>query len=453
MYSLRRTLAVRYSVTMFVALLAIALWACVGTTRLLRGELDRGLLAASQLQTAILASGRPLSVQTDIATVPDYVARLNRFVVVRDSTGAIVSVNSPLAMDLPIDTAAFRAARDGQDAWAKHVWQDHALRSRFTPVPRGAPPRHAVLQVSASLAPLDAVTRDVLFLMLGTVVLGTVATMFGASWLARSSVQPVVQIAGQAEGIAPGEVGQRITVHGDVEEFQRLIAILNRMLERLDRALLAERRIIRDAGHDLRTPITAIQGEIEVALRRARTPAEYQRTLTSVLADVEHLANISQAMITLARLEAGELQPERVPTDLLHLTRAVAAAHAAWIQDHTVTVEGDAVSAAVDPGLVRIALTQLLDNALVHTPGGTHVAFRVTNGPAPEVIVEDDGPGVPPESLAHLFERFYRPDDARERRGAGLGLSVVAAVAHAHGGSVWAERTARGGLRVTLRLA
>lgn len=453
MYSLHRTLAVRYSATMFVALLAIALWACIGTTRLLRDELDRSLLAGTRLETAALETGRPLSVQASIGAVDDFVREINRFVVARDSAGRVVSANTPLALDLPLDTAAFQAARRGRESWAApEHWHDHDLRSRYVPAPRGAPPRHAVVQVSASLAPLDHMARDIFFLMLGTVLLGTVATVYGASWLARSAVRPVLEIADEAEAVAPGRVGQRITAHGDVVEFQTLIRVLNRMLERLDRALLAERRIIRDAGHDLRTPITAIQGEVEVALRRERAAAEYRATLESVLGEVQHLGDISEALITLARLEAGELTPERIPTDLRDLLREVAAG-AGGEDGHAITVEGDAVTAAVDPGLMRTAVVQLVDNAVTHTPPGTHVRLRAVDNGQPTVIIEDDGPGVPPEALRHLFERFYRPDDARERRGAGLGLSVVAAVAHVHGGRVRAERSGEHGLRVVMQLA
>lgn len=449
MYSLRRTLAVRYSATLFVALLAIATWAWIGTMRLLRSELDRGLAAETRLETAALATGRPLSIHAEIGDLSRYIDDINRFIVVRDSAGAILAANTPLAVDLPLDSGAFASARRGDPAWATHGWREHRLRSRFVPAPRGAPPRHAVVQVTAALEPLDAVARDVLFLMLGTVVLGTVATMYGAAWLARSSVRPVLQIAEEADAIAPGEVGQRITAHADVEELQALIRVINRMLERLDRALLAERRIIRDAGHDLRTPITAIQGEIEVALRRPRTADQYRTTLESVLGEVQHLGDIGEALMTLARLEAGELTPDRVPTDLLDLLRDVSAGLPVD-GSHSITVEGKSVTAEVDPGLVRIALTQLVENALTHTPPGTPIRLRAVDNAAPKVIIEDDGPGVPPEALRHLFERFYRPDDARERRGAGLGLSVVAAVAEVHGGGVRAERGADGGLRVTV---
>ena len=352
MHSLRRTLAVRYSLTMFVALVAIALWAWVGTRRIVSGELAHQVTSAPRLEAV------------------------------------------------------------------------------------GPPAAH--------------IDRQVLFFMLGTVVLGTVATAFGASWLARSAVQPVTQIAEQAEGIAPGAAGQRITAHGDVAEFQTLIGVLNRMLERLDRAWLAERRIVRDVGHDLRTPLTAMQGEIEIALRRARKPDEYRAVLRSVLDEAEHLSRISEALIALARFDAGDLVPQRAVTDLVALAHDVASRCTG--PEHFVTVTGAPVEATVDPDLVRIALMQLVENAVVHTPPGTRVVIRTADElGVPTVAVEDDGPGLPTDARAHLFERFYRADEARARRGAGLGLSLVAAIMGAHGGTAQAAERDGRGLRITLR--
>ena len=133
MYSLRRTLAVRYSLTMFLALLGIALWALGGTTRLLRAELERGISAATQIEAAVLATGRPLASETGIGDVARFVERLNRFIVARDTTGRIVSANTPLAASLHLDSAAFRRAREGASAWADIAWEGHTLRAHFIP--------------------------------------------------------------------------------------------------------------------------------------------------------------------------------------------------------------------------------------------------------------------------------------------------------------------------------
>lgn len=457
MQSLRRTLSVRFSLTMFVALLVIAFWAYLGARRVLRRELDRGLAAAAHIESAIVAAGQPVPAQTLHRESAAFVREVNRFVAIRDPSGAVLTANTPLANDLPVDTALLAVAAAGAAVWTTGRWDGEAVRSVYLSVRHERPGDARIVQVAASLAPLEAASRQVLLLMLGTVALGTVATVLGGGWLSRSVVAPVAEIAGQAEGVLPGAVGQRITAHAEVEEFNRLVGVLNRMLERLDRGLLAQRRIIADVGHDLRTPITAMQGEIEVTLRHQREPDRYQRVLESLLEEVKHLGTLSDTLLLLARIEAGDLAPQRLPTEIQGLVAGAVQRIRPRAGDRRVSYEpgcDGAGVASVDGRMMGLVLDHLLDNAVRHTPAGTAVTVRVSGeGPAVAVAVEDDGPGVPDDVLPHLFERFYRRDAARGRgAGAGLGLTVAAAIVDAHGGSIRAERAAGTGLRVTVRL-
>jgi signal transduction histidine kinase len=232
------------------------------------------------------------------------------------------------------------------------------------------------------------------------------------------------------------------------------------MLTRLDRAFLAQRRIIADVGHDLRTPITAMQGEIEIALRGERKPDDYRQVLSSVLEEVGRLGSISETLLTLARVEAGELAPRMDKVDLVPVVEAAVRRAEPHADGHRITVgvEGPALpEARADPHLLALVLDQLLDNAIRHTPSGTSATVRVETAPGNmvRVVVEDDGPGLSSESLEHLFERFYRGDTARGRAGgagAGLGLTVASAIVEAHAGTITAERGERGGLRVIFTL-
>ena len=456
MRSLSRTLSVRFSITMFVALLVIALWAYVGAQRVLRRELDRGLAAAAHLEAAILTIGHPLPQPPTALARDQFIETVNRFVVGRDAGGAVVTSNTPLATGLPLDSASFARSLNGEQVWTTQRWQDEDIRSFYLPM-TDAPAGPRVVQVAASLQPMRLASRDVLFLMLGTVLLGMIATVFGAGWLARSAVAPVAEIAGQAESIEAGQVGQRITAHAGVSEFHALLRVLNQMLERLDRGILAQRRIIADVGHDLRTPITAMQGEIEVMLRSPRSPERYQETLRSLLEEVNHLATISDTLMTLARIETGELAPQLAPIvvdDLVQQAVERVRPRAGDREIHLERAEDGGQAALLDPHLVALALDQLLDNAVRHTPEGTPVSVSGSASNSDVVIVvEDDGPGVPAETLPHLFERFYRADAARGRSaGAGLGLTVAAAIVKAHGGKIAAERGQHGGLRVIMTL-
>jgi len=228
------------------------------------------------------------------------------------------------------------------------------------------------------------------------------------------------------------------------------------MLERLDRGLLAQRRIIADVGHDLRTPITAMQGEVEVTLRHPRTPERYQDVLRSILEETNHLATISEALLLLARIEAGELAPRRAPTEIWTLVERAVGRIRQRVTDHPVTcapAPAQVGTADVDPGMIGLVLDHLLDNAVRHTPPETSVFVEMDGGPdGLAITVADQRPGVPPDMLPHLFERFYRGDSARGRGGAGLGLTVAAAIVQAHAGSIGAEPATPNGLRVTVRL-
>lgn len=449
MYSLSRTLTVRFSLTMFVALLLIALWAYVGTRRVLLEQLDRGITAAYQIERAALASGGRLPRHEDSPDVRSFTATVNRFVALRDSNGAIIQINTRAAAELPLDRDGYARARAGELVWRTQPWPHGVVRTLLAPGAEAG----SVLQVSADRSPLEDVTRTVLFLMLGTVLLGTSATAIGAGWLARGSVRPVQEIADQAQQVRPGETGHRITVYADAEEFDSLVRVLNSMLEQLDRGLDAERRIIANVGHDLRTPITAMRGEIEVALRGARSADAYRQVLASVLEEVGQLESIADALLLLARIEARELQPELIPVDLAAVAQQALERRRMRGEGLRITLlaNGD-TTALADAGMVRVVLDQLLDNAQKYA-AGTETRITVERADAHVTLaVEDEGPGVPAEALAHLFERFYRGDPARSRGGAGLGLTIAKAIAEAHGGRITAERSGAGGLRVVIAL-
>jgi signal transduction histidine kinase len=455
MQSLRRTLSVRFAFTMFTALFVIALWAFLGARRVLRSELDVGLAAAAHIESAVLVVGHalpPIPSRSDPVAFQD----VNRFAIVRDPAGNVLSVNTAVAGELPYDPAALAAARRDTVAWSTQPWRGEQVRSVYLAVDHDHPGDDRVIQVAASLGPLEGAARTMFLLMLGTVALGTVAATLGAGWLSRSATAPVAQIAAQAAAVAPGAVGQRITAHAEVEEFNRLVTVLNSMLERLDQGLLAQRRIISDVGHDLRTPITAMQGEVEIALRHPRSPEHYQQVLRSLLEEIGHLGTISDTLLLLARIETGELAPQRATTDVGDIVASAVRRTQQRVSDHPVTYQHPEVAigpANVDRNMVGLVLDHLLDNAVRHTPPETPVRVVVAGeADAVSVSIEDEGPGVPRETLPHLFERFYRGDAARGRGGAGLGLTVAAAIVAAHGGTIGATPANGRGLRVTLRL-
>lgn len=461
MRSLQRTLTLRYAATMLAALLFIGLWAYLGVRTTLENELDRALGEAAVIMSDVVATGEPLTAHAGGSDLSGAVTEGIRLVVTRDSSGRILNSNSRLAATLPLDSSAMIIARSGQPGWATTTWGGRIFRSIYVPGPtpgRGPAGGVAVLQVAASVTPLFHATRTILIRIFATIFLGTLATGVGAAWLARSSLEPVAEIAAQAQSIHSRGGPQQITVYADVIELRSLVEVLNAMLSRLERALSVQRRIIRDVGHELRTPISAMRGELEVALNRDRRPEEYRTLLGSVLEEVERLGQMGDQLIFLTRFEAGEAELRTERVDLAQLA-AGAARHVGRRLSGCLLEVGEAPAGLycdADPRLLSLAIEQLLDNISRHTPAGTR--GRIELGRARDRVtlsVEDSGPGVPDALLPQLFSPFFLADESRTRLragGVGLGLSVVSAIVGLHGGVVSGSRSELGGLKVLLSL-
>jgi len=454
-FSLQRTLAVRFSLTMLVALLGLALWGYFGVRNTLMKQLDRSLESSARLEVDNLAAHGSLAARKGVA-LQHFIEDVNRFVAIHDSAGRILTSNTALAQDLPLERIAFQRSREGRHTLITQQWHGHGVRSIYLPVPRLGRTEAVVVRVGASLSPLEASLNTVLLQMVGTVLLVTLATAMGAGWLAASVVAPVHQITAQARAITGEVASQRITAHADVIELRGLTEVLNAMLSRLERTSTWHRRIVRDLGHDLRTPITAMRAGVEVALWSERSPDEYRRVLASTLEEIDRLGLISDALVLLGRLESGDVRLNRSNLDVRTLARQAVSRAQEGVGAHTINLAQppEPVLIWADARLMAMVVEQLLDNARRHTPAGTRIDITVAARETDAVLtVEDNGPGVADEILPHLFERFYRSDTARPREGGpGLGLTATASIIALHGGNVVGERGSVRGLRVTVTL-
>ena len=254
-------------------------------------------------------------------------------------------------------------------------------------------------------------------------------------------------------------MNRRILIYENTLEYRRLVEVLNTMLGRIDEAFEAQRRFTANASHELRSPLTAIRGEIEVALKRTRTKEEYVEVLESTLEEAIRLSDLSEDLLTLARADAGSLQspPEAVAVhhQLEHVVGRLRSR--AQAQDVSVTVCSEAVLAQVDTGAFQQIVWNLLDNAIKFTPTGGSIDVVLYHVPGGiELIVDDTGPGLGTTNPDAVFERFARGDPARTREadttGTGLGLAIVRALAEANLGWVRAENRPEGGARFTVHL-
>ncbi|WP_437282187.1 HAMP domain-containing sensor histidine kinase [Sorangium sp. So ce375] len=250
--------------------------------------------------------------------------------------------------------------------------------------------------------------------------------------------------------------GDRLTEEGP-SELRALLAAVNALLDRLDAAHRAQVRFTADAAHELRTPVTAMLGEIDVALRRSRGAEEYREVLESVREEVDRLRGLVEGLLALARVDAGQVEQGLEPAGAVALAEEAAARERPGLVRAgcalELDVQGDA-DLRVHPALVEAAIANLLRNAAAYAAGAP-VTLRVAPEPDRVVFqVDDRGPGVPPGERDAVFDRFTRTGEGRRRNRAGLGLGLPLAreVARRHGGECWIEAAPGGGCRAVLTL-
>lgn len=291
---------------------------------------------------------------------------------------------------------------------------------------------------------------------LGVVVIGgvIVAGLAGAV-IARRGLRPIRMITRAAQHIRADRLQARIATSAWPAELTTLAREFDCMLDRLEESFGRLTQCTGDMAHALRNPINNLRGEAEVALSRARSPEEYQQALTSSLEEYDRLARMIDALLFIARADEATAAIERRHFAVRAEMEAVREFYEALAAEKPVRVlcEGEAALEA-DSMLVRRAISNLLANALKHTPGGGTVtlAARAT-ATAVEIVVSDTGPGIPSEHVARVFERFYQVDKTRDQptKGAGLGLAIVQSIMRLHGGTAELTSAVGQGTHVTLR--
>jgi heavy metal sensor kinase len=271
------------------------------------------------------------------------------------------------------------------------------------------------------------------------------AAAVAAYWLAGRTLAPMARVTEATRRITADRLSERLPVPNPGDELGRLAATVNDMLARLERTFAEMRRFTADASHELRTPLAVLRAEVEVALRKRLTAGEAQEVLVSVLEECDRLTRLTEQLLSLARQDAGTAPPGQEPVDLVALAGGVVEDLRPLAEAKGQTLRLDVAPGwpglviPGDPGQLRQALMNLIDNAVKYTPEGGSVEVRV--GPAPggvAMTVADTGEGIPAEHLSRVFDRFYRVDKARSRElgGTGLGLAIVKGIVEGHGGRV-----------------
>jgi two-component system heavy metal sensor histidine kinase CusS len=253
--------------------------------------------------------------------------------------------------------------------------------------------------------------------------------------------------------IGPDQLKQRIGSAGWPRELQPLAIAFDQMLERLDDSFTRLSQFSADLAHELRTPITNMIGEAQVALTRDRSAAEYRHTIESAIGECERLSRIVDNLLFVARVDAEREPITRKRFDARAATEKIVTFYESVAEDRHVRFRcsGDGQIEA-DPDLFERALANLLDNALRFTPENGSIEIRLSDQNTDfEVAVIDSGSGIAAEHLPRVFDRFYRAEPSRGSDGAGLGLALVKSIVELHGGSVMIQSDVGRGTTVKLR--
>jgi two-component system sensor histidine kinase MprB len=435
----RMTIAVAVAVAVAVALAAIVAYLAVRGA--LRGEVDRAL---EQQRVIPPPQGPPEGrFGRRFGPLPARFGGPTPYIQLIDA-GDGVELRGSEQVEIPVQDRA----RDVAAGVAEPFFADVHVNGTHTRVLTAPVGGGLAVQFGRSLEPADSVLARLRVILVFVVFGGVALAVALGRLVSRNVVAPIVHVTDAARHIAATEdLGRRIEVetHDEVGE---LAEHFNAMLDTLERSVAAQRQLVADASHELRTPITSLRTNIEVlAESEALPPDERARLLSDVEEQTEELGMLVADLIELARGDEPSQEREDFRLDDLVREAVTRAKRHAPSIDFRAELE-PAVLDGTRERLAR-AVNNLLDNAAKHSPpGGTVEVYAGPSG----VSVRDHGTGVDPQDLPHLFDRFYRGASSRGRPGSGLGLAIVRQVAEQHGGTVRATNTPTGGAEFTLAL-
>lgn len=440
-----------------LSLLLFSLASYLALDRLALREVDDTLKqrAESMLDTLRInpITGITISPPEQFATTDTYVQLIY-------PTGQVAKRSENLgSRQLPIDPALIADSIEGVPGYVTTMVDGSRMRIYSSPSGitfNGRP--IVIVQVGRSLAEIDS-TLKALRDVFGAGIALTLVLASGMGWLIiRQGFLPITEITALAERIQRAEdIRQRIGYQGPMDEVGRLAATFNKMLERIQRAFEAQQRFLADASHALRTPLTAIQGNVELLLAGPHDPEGERVSLEAVRRETRRLSRVVGDLLLLAQADAGQ-GFQRTPVEMMTLVLEVYQ-QARTLADgvHITLGHEDIGLVAGDPDRLKEVLLNLTDNAIKYTPDGGKVTLSLyADGPWVRAEIADTGPGIPAEHLPHIFERFYRVPGIKARQGrpsgTGLGLPIAKWIIEGHGGRLTVDSRVGQGTTFTIWL-
>lgn len=437
--TLRARVMVAAGVAVLLAVVAVSIVVFVVVRNALLDQVDESLRHDGPVSGGVQLHGLP----PDLSGVPSQLPMLRDvFLQVVDEDGRIVTVFDRRPM--PVSAEVLAVARgERAEAFFNAEVDGASVRVYATQAGQGV-----ALQVGRSLEEVEQALRQ---LVVALVTISAAAVGLAAligRLVAVAAAAPVHRVAEAADTVArTGDLSQHLEVPAG-DDLGRLAASFNTMLDALSGSLARQRQLVADASHELRTPLATVRTNVEVLARGDElAPDDRAMLIRDTVAQLEELTRLVGDLVELARGD-GQEEPFTV-VDLNDLTRNAVEAVGRNYPSVRWRVDGVASPVRGAPARLTRAVSNLADNAAKWSPPGAGVEVRVRDG---AVTVRDHGPGVDPVDLPHIFDRFYRSQEARRMPGSGLGLAIVEQVAHSHGGTVTVHAAPGGGSQFTLRL-
>ena len=389
------------------------------------------------------------------------VGRIQRVYMLADANGSVMEISEAyksIGADTPAQIAA--VIRSSQPGWKERkdvqgvpflihsgaIYDEDHEKQYFLAIGRSlAESRHI----------LDQFTWAYIALIPLIILSGCLLGWF----LAARALTPVLEVAQAAQRISGLNLSLRIPSRGAHDELDYLTETFNRMIDRLENSFNQIRQFSTDVSHELRTPITAIRGQLEVALFTATTADQYREAMLNSLQDVERLSQIVRALLLLSQAESGQLALQKTRVNLSELVADVVDQFQIPYEEARIRLTADLpgeVPVEIDRIQIERMVSNLVSNAMKFTPAGGEVQVSLRrDAEGVELVVQDTGCGIATDHLPHIFDRFYRVpgrDASGPERGLGLGLSFVAWIAKAHEGNVRVESTPGQGSRFIVSL-
>jgi heavy metal sensor kinase len=465
-FGLRTRLTVFYTLVFGVLLMALA----AVSYRFLAYQLDADASATVTEMTDGLHGylrfdeGKPSIVYDNSdPNESEFVQRATRFYQIYDTTtGALLTQSDALEpLGVLFTPQEVRSLRDRSfhDVQFHDIQTDYGRIRLANSVITGENPANVyLLQVGVSLAVSDAALQRFLQLLLWGMPAGLIIAVIAGRAMAGVALAPLARLAAAARTIDASNLQQRLPVRGTGDELDNVAQSFNDTLARVEDAVGEMRQFSTAIAHELRTPIAALRGEIELAARRAGATDEQREIFASQLEELDKLKRLIDQLLTLARAESGQIR-------LAHERVALAPLVGSIVEqlEPVAQAQGLTLIAAItarpaisgDASWIERLLLNLLDNAFKFTPPGGRVTVHLGEDEGDAVLeVSDTGIGMTPDVVPHVFERFYRGDPARSAGGfgVGVGLSLVKWIVDQHSGTVAAEGTAGVGARFTVKL-